>query len=124
MADVPQANPNGLMTIGAVAAHNIAALLNLDVSHVGTIEQAIKDEINAMSSHFTLAIADVNTQYEASIAQAKIRETEAIAAFNAKVAEIKSTFTFVKANKPGIVAAAGILLCVGAVVGFVFRSLF
>lgn len=110
----PQANPHGLMTIGAVAAHNIVALLNLDPKHVGTVEQAIKDEINALSSHFTLAVADVATQHEVAeaaakkdmedfVAATKAREVAAVAAFNAKVGEIKSTYSFLDANKGKIV---------------------
>lgn len=89
MAEVAQAQPEGLMSIGSVAAHNIAAFLNLDAKHVGAIEQAIKDEIGAMSSHFTLAIADVQTQYEV------------------EVAKIKSDFVWMEENawKVGVVAA-------------------
>ena len=99
MAEVAQANPNGLMSIGAVAAHNIAAVLNLPAENVGTIEQAIKDEINAMSSHFTLAVADVQTQYEV------------------EVAKIKSAFTYVSANKAKIASALAAALSLGALAG-------
>ena len=94
-----QANPNGLMPIGAVAAHNIAAILNLPAEHIGTIETAIKDEINAMSSHFTLATADVQTQYEV------------------EVAKIKADFVWVKANKGKIVAVVVAAVLVGYVLG-------
>lgn len=93
------------MTIGAVAAHNLAAILNLDVSHVGTIEQAIKDEIGAMSTHFTLAMADVQTQYEAETL--KLKRDYEIAV---------STFSYVKANTGKIV---GVLSAVATVAGFV-----
>lgn len=100
MADSPaQANPSGLMSIGAVAAHNIAAILNLPAEHIGTIEQAIKDEINAMSSHFTLAVADVQTQYEV------------------EVAKIKSTFNWVKANKVLVGVTAGVDFLLGVALG-------
>lgn len=109
MAEVAQANPEGLMPIGSVAAHNIAAFLNLDAKHVGTIEQAIKDEIGAMSSHFTLAIADVQTQYEVETAKLKKDYSEA-------VAYIKSDFVWIEENawKVGV-----------AIVGvFTFATLF
>ena len=99
MTEVPQASSAGLMPIGAVAAHNIAALLNLPQEHVGTIEKAIKDEISAMSSHFTLAIADVQTQYEI------------------EVAKIKSDFVWLKANKPKVAAVLGVLSMVSAFIG-------
>ena len=99
MAEVAQANPSGLMSIGTVAAHNIAAVLNLPAENVGTIEQAIKDEINAMSSHFTLAVADVQTQYEV------------------EVAKIKSAFTYVSANKVKIAAIVSAVGMIGALAG-------
>lgn len=100
MADSPaQANPSGLMSIGSVAAHNIAAILNLPAEHIGTIEQAIKDEINAMSSHFTLAVADVQTQYEV------------------EVAKIKADFNWVKANKGKIAGVLSAALSAGFAVG-------
>lgn len=53
-----------LMTIGAVAAANIANALELPADKVPMIEQAIKDEIDALSSHFILAFADIQAQYE------------------------------------------------------------
>jgi hypothetical protein len=87
------------MSIGAVAARNIAGALSLGESQVGVIEQAIKDEIQAMSSHFTLAIADVQTQYEV------------------EVAKVKADFVWVKANKAKIFAVATTLLSVGGLVG-------
>lgn len=99
MAEVAQAQEGGLMSIGSVAAHNIVAFLNLDAKHVGTVEQAIKDEISAMSSHFTLAIADVQTQYEV------------------EVAKIKSTFNYVKANKALVSGVLTGVSVVSAIVG-------
>lgn len=99
MAEVAQANPNGLMSIGAVAAHNIAAVLNLSTEHVGTIEQAIKDEIGAMSSHFTLAVADVQTQYEV------------------EVAKVKSDFRWAATNKAKIAAVVSAVGLIGALAG-------
>lgn len=101
MAEQAQANPNGLMHIGAVAAHNIAAFLNLDVKHVGVIEQAIKDEINAMSSHFALAMRDVSDQYEMD------------------VAKIKSTYTYVSANKGLVAIALGTVWLFGLASGLI-----
>lgn len=96
MTEVAQANPNGLMPIGAVAAHNIAALLNLPAEHIGTIEQAIKDEINAMSSHFTLAVADVQTQYELEVTKFKAEAVQVAASLKASydktIAEVRASF--------------------------------
>lgn len=93
-------NPNGLMPIGAVAAHNIAQSLNLGVDAVGPIETAIRDEINAMSSHFTLAVADVQTQYEV------------------EVAKIKSTYTYVEANVWKVLAIVAGVFALGAATGY------
>lgn len=127
-APVPQANPNGLMHIGAVAAYNIVAALDLPAAHVGTVEQAIKDEINAMSSHFTLAIADVQTQYEAEVLKltrekddfitaTKARETQAVAAFQKAVADIKSDFNWVENNQGKVAVVSTALIAVGLVLG-------
>jgi hypothetical protein len=93
---VPQAAPGQLVDIGTVAAANIVKRLELATGKseaeaaivTNTVKRAIADEINAMSSHFTLAVADVQTQYEA------------------EVLKIKSAFTYVKANK-GVVAVWG-----------------
>lgn len=98
---VIQTGTGVLMTLGTVAAKNIAA-------HLGTpeawpeIETAIKDEIDMLSSHFTLAFADVSTAHE--VAEAKLKAdfdaalADAIARFHAKVSDIKSTFRYVRAN--------------------------
>jgi hypothetical protein len=123
MAEQAQANPQGLMPIGVVASHNIAAVLGLDPKTVPQIETAIKDEINAMSTHFTLAIADVNTQYESELAKAKVREGEAIAAFKAEVAKIKSDFVWIDANKSKVVVAASVLFSLGALIGSLITRL-
>ena len=105
MAEQVQAQAGGLMKIGTVAAHNIAALLGLDPARVPEIEQAIKDEINAMSSHFTLAIADVQTQYEV------------------EVAKIKSTYDWVNENKAKVCVAVAAAFAIGAFVGVVLGHL-
>lgn len=100
MVDAAQANPQGLMSIGTVAAHNIAAAVGLDASHVGTIEQAIKDEINAMSSHFTLAVADVQTQYEV------------------EVTKIKSVYKFAEENLGKLIGIGVVLYGFGFATGY------
>jgi hypothetical protein len=102
----PQAAPGQLVEIGQVAAQNIVARLKLgtgkaeaDVANVvAEVKNAIRDEINTMSSHFTLAVSDVQTHYEA------------------EVLKVKSAFTYVKAN-PGKVAS--VLSAVAAVAGIV-----
>jgi hypothetical protein len=106
MADAPQANPQGLMSIGTVASHNIAAALALPAESVPQIEQAIKDEINAMSSHFTLAIADVQTQYEVETLKLKKDYEKAV-----------SDFVWLKANKGKVAAVVAGVLALGALVG-------
>lgn len=99
MADASQAQPGQLMKIGEIAARNIAQVLSLEEKHVSTIEHAIKDEINAMSSHFTLAFADIQTQYEI------------------EVAKIKSSFNFVAQRPLFVGVAALVVFVVGAAVG-------
>lgn len=95
------ANQGGvLMDIGEVAARNIVmSAEGLAQKDVATVKKAIANEIGAMSSHFTLALSDVQTQYEV------------------EVAKVKSTFSFVKANKVKLIAAAVALLLVGGLVG-------
>jgi hypothetical protein len=88
-----------IVKLGTVAAGNIAMALNLGREHVSTIERAISDEINAMSSHFTLAFADIRDQYEVELAK------------------VKSAFTFVAANKLAVIGASVALFVAGAVVG-------
>ena len=98
-AAAPAAAPGQLRTIGDVAAQNITKALGLPAQAAKTIERAIADEIQAMSSHFTLAIADVQTQYEI------------------EVARVKAAFSYVKANpvKVGLVLAS--VFALGAIVG-------
>lgn len=118
MVEQAQANPQGLMPIGAVAAHNIAAMLNLSTEHVGTIETAIRDEINAMSSHFTLAMADVQTQYEVETATLKTKYEKDVVtiqdAYVASVALIKSDWVWLEANKFFASAMLGAAAIIGA----------
>ena len=88
-----------LMSIGTVAAANIAHALELPEKHVPVIEQAIKDEVTAMGSHFTLVFADIQTQYEA------------------EVARLKSEWTYVEANKLKVAAVLVGLLLLGVLIG-------
>jgi len=88
-----------LMSIGTVAAHNIAQALELPVERIPVIEQAIKDEVSAMSSHFTMAYADIQTNYEIELAK------------------IKSTFTYLKANWGVALLFTGVVFFAGALVG-------
>jgi hypothetical protein len=94
-----------LMTIGTVAAHNIAGAIGMP-ERAPEIETAIKDEIDAMSSHFTLAMADISTQHE--IAQKE---------FANEVARVKSTYNYVRANWVRLVAVQGVIFVLGVVLG-------
>lgn len=105
MADAPQAQAGGLMKIGTIAAHNIVAAAALPADQVSMVEGAIKDEINAMSSHFTLAMADIQTQYEVELAK------------------IKSDFVWLNANKGKVVVVGSALLSVGALAGIIVGRL-
>lgn len=88
-----------IVKLGTVAAQNIVLALELPQTAVQHIETAITDEINAMSSHFALAFADIRDQYEI------------------EVAKIKSGFKFVEANATWIVVAALALFAAGVFIG-------
>jgi len=93
-------DPQGqLMPIGAVAASNIATALELPAEHVPKIEQAIKDEIGAMSAHFTMAFADIQDQYEIELAK------------------VKSTYSYLEQNWGTALLFAGTIFALGALVG-------
>ncbi|HEV2551813.1 MAG TPA: hypothetical protein VGU20_31170 [Stellaceae bacterium] len=119
------------MDIGTVAAHNIALAIGAADEHVETIRNAIRDEIQAMSSHFTLAVADLGTQYEAEVEKlkqekddfitaAQARETQMVNAFKAEVAKIKSTFTYVEANPGRVAVVLAAVIALGVVLGHFF----
>lgn len=93
------AAPGKLVKIGTVAAANIAKALKLPEEAVQVVEKALEDEINAMSSHFTLAVADVQTQYEA------------------EVLRVKSVFTYLEANRWRVVAVLAAVFVAGVVAG-------
>lgn len=104
-------DPNGqLMDIGTVAAANIVRALDLAPTEANVVaaKKAIRDEVSAMSTHFTLAFADISTAHE--IAQASMK-----AGYDKSVAEIRSTFNYVKANKGYVVAALFSAFSVGAI---------
>lgn len=92
-----------LVKIGTVAAQNICIALELDRAQAPAIERAIADEINAMSAHFTLAFADIQTQYEA------------------ETLKLKSTHRFVSENVWQVLSVSLGLMVLGAVVGYYFR---
>jgi hypothetical protein len=104
MSDSPKALAGDLADIGTVAAANVVKALQLDEHHIPLVKHAIRDEINAMSSHFTLAFADIQTQYEAAVYQAKLEYQKAI-----------GTFNFVKSNAFVVGVVSGSLISLGAV---------
>jgi hypothetical protein len=61
VVDVPGGR---LVTIGTVVAENIARSLDLPESAVEAIEQAMTDEIGALSAHFAFTIEDLRKQWE------------------------------------------------------------
>ena len=123
----PTGHPGQLMRIGYVAAMNISQSLGKP-ELAGEIEQAIKDEINAMSSHFTLAFADIQADnernlgklkadHDAFVAEVKAREAAAVAEFKAAVGEIKSTFRYVSENRLTVGAVLVATLALGVILG-------
>lgn len=125
MADAQSGAANGeLMDIGTVAAHNIANALGLGEDKVLTIRNAIRDEISAMGSHFSLAVADVQTGYEVEVNKLAAKYNEATGAIKAEadkaIATAKSDATFLKAHKPFFSSVVGVSLIVGVLLGHFF----
>lgn len=99
-----------IVKLGTLAAQNIALALNIDEVHVPVIEKSINDEINAMSSHFTLAFADVRDQYEVAVARLE-------ATFVDDVTAIKSSFNWFRENRGMAIAVGVLLLAIGVAIG-------
>lgn len=126
--ETPGAQPGMLMSIGAVAAHNLAQTLGLDEKAVPAIETAIKTEIDAMSQHFTLAYAEIQAQHEAAELTAKMDYGQALAdatdaykagaaKLQAQVDHICSTYNYVEKNLPRVIAVIIGTLTLGMILG-------
>lgn len=113
-----QANAPQLVDIGTVAASNIVARLKLDAGKpeaevaktVDTVKTAIRDEIQSMSSHFTMAVADVQTQSEVHTLKLK-------ADYEKAVADLTSSFSYVKANWHVLAVVGAVIAVVAGFVG-------
>jgi hypothetical protein len=103
-----------LIDIGTVAAHNIVNVLGLAEADVTKVRDAIRDEISQMGSHFSLAMADVQTQMELEAKKLESRYT--IDLSNAK-ADLLADYSFVKSHWLLVSGAAVLLLAVGAFIG-------
>src|SRR5580658_1964947 len=75
VVDVPGGR---LVTIGTVVAENIARSLDLPEEAVEKIEQAMTDEIAALSAHFAFTIEDLRKQWEK--AEEKLTRIKAVIA--------------------------------------------
>lgn len=53
-----------LVTVAQIAAENIARVLDLPEEAVAPLQEAIGDEIAAMSTHFAFTINDLHAQWE------------------------------------------------------------
>lgn len=70
-----------LMDLSTVAAHNIIAVLGLPEESLEATRSAIKDEIDSISTHFAMLIADMQSAHAAEIDALKVQyvtSTEAI----------------------------------------------
>lgn len=87
MSGPVQVGTGTIMTIGHQAALNIQAVLKAKGIAVGAeaIEAAIRDEINMMSSHFSLAVAEAQDHFEAEVLKVK----KSVAGIVAAVAQNK-----------------------------------
>lgn len=133
MTDEKGCNPDEVVSLGTVAAQNIAARLGIEnPKEIDDIRIAISDEMNTMGSHFTLAFADIQAQYEHNVLEAKKSYEAAITrcaadadarvdkyrgAFNNAIAEIESTFSFFEANAGKIIVVLAAVFALGATVG-------
>lgn len=89
--------------IGRIAAANIAASTGLDAK---LVEQAIADEIQLMSSHFTMAFADIQTNYEAELLKLK----RSVAGRVAALSQHKGAIALIAAVLIGVGVAIGVLV--------------
>lgn len=96
-----------IMSIGHQASLNIQAVLKAKGIEVGAeaIEAAIRDEINMMSSHFSLAVAEAQDHFEAEVLKVK----KSVAGIVAAVAQ----------NKIVIGGGAALVFLLGVVVGHI-----
>jgi hypothetical protein len=76
MAEENTAQFGRLVTIAQVAAENIARVLDLPEAAVAPLQEAIGDEIAAMSAHFAFTINDLREQWEK--AEGKLTEVRRI----------------------------------------------
>ena len=65
-----------LVTIAQIAAENIARVLDLPEEAVAPLQEAIGDEIAAMSTHFAFTVNDMREQWEK--AESKLTRIRAI----------------------------------------------
>ena len=68
-----------LVTIAQIAAENIARVLDLPEEAVAPLQEAIGDEIAAMSTHFAFTVNDLREQWEK--AEGKLTAIRLILAF-------------------------------------------
>ena len=105
----PTGQPGQLMSIGYVASMNIAQSIGKP-ELAPELEAAIKDEINAMSSHFTLAFADIQTTNE--VALKKLKDEYA-----SRRALLREEFNLVRAHPFDFAAAAVFFTGIGVLLG-------
>lgn len=106
MAEANAAPRGQLIDIGTVAANNIAVALGLPGSSVPTVRDAIRDEIRAMSEHFTLVVTDMTNQFEIQTHD-----------FATKVAELKSGYRYAREHKFALLAWNAATVVVGFLLG-------
>jgi hypothetical protein len=109
--------PGQIRTIGDIAAQNITKALSLPESATKTVETAIADEINAMSAHFTMALADVQTYYDSEVAKFDKTAASLRSEFDSQLAIVKSEFSYIAANPVKVGVAILVLLTAGFLVG-------
>lgn len=117
MTDAPQADPGQLIDIGTLASANIVRALGLDPKQVPVVKDAIVDEITAMSTHFTLAVADVQDSMQIELNKVKAAFKADKVAFEDEIDRVTSTHNYVQANWERIVAVLGAIFFLGALVG-------
>lgn len=76
MTEENTASTGRLVTIAQVAAENIARVLDLPEAAVAPLQEAIGDEVAAMSAHFAFTVNDLHAQWEK--AESKLTRIRAI----------------------------------------------
>lgn len=90
-----------ILSLSTIAATNIAEAINAQPEKIPAIEQALKDEVDALGAHFTMMFSDLVHNFETEKEQ------------------IKSAFCFAEENIGKLVIVATVVYALGVITGLV-----